>query len=240
MSSSSKRNGRGLSARALRGFLANSYAGKKQQKSLNGYQRDSSLSGKRSSVYFHPESNHAIVVHKGTQSIQDWGTNAMSAIGQVHRTTRGKHAQKIQNAAEAKYGRDNVLTTGHSLGAKLAETVGQNSKEVITYNKPTTLENVRPWKRISSKQTDVRTSNDPVSLLAGWQRGQNKIKTIRSDTWNPLTAHNTDQLAKMGDTHVGNGVRGPSRWVAHVKQHAAQYGVSYGEAMKAARATYKR
>jgi len=170
------------------------------------------LSGQRATVYHNPDTGHAIVTHKGTKSIQDWGTNAMSAIGLVHKTKRYKHARSMfvtKHEAEAKYGNQNISTTGHSLGAKLAEKVGQKSAEVITYNKPTTLENV--GKRVSKKQTDIRTNTDPVSLLHGKQKRKGHIKTFNAGTWNPLEAHATDQLSKVGDQHMGMGFKRGSK-----------------------------
>jgi hypothetical protein len=241
--SSKKRTtkGKGISASSLKNFLSGSYAkSKDQKKNIDGYVRDNSLSGQRATVYHNPDTGHAIVTHKGTTSIQDWGTNAMSAIGMVHKTKRYAHAKKIQDEAAAKYGNQNILTTGHSLGAKLAEKVGQKSAEVITYNKPTTLENV--GKRVSKKQTDIRTNTDPVSLLHGTQRRKDHIKTFDAGTYNPLAAHATDQLAKLGDQYVGQGIKRkvPSKWIQHVKKHATKHGVSYRQALTNASATYKR
>jgi hypothetical protein len=154
------------------------------------------------------------------------------------KTKRFKHAQKIQNEAAAKYGNDNLLTTGHSLGAKLAEKVGQKSKEVITFNKPTTLENINT--KVPSKQTDIRTNTDPVSFLAGTQKNQKNIKTFNAETLNPLKAHSTDQLGKLGDQIVGQGIKKQSKWIEHVKNYAAEHNISYWEALKLAKASYKK
>jgi hypothetical protein len=240
MSNKSKK-GKGMVATELQQFLANSYSDKKdQKKNINGYVRDDSLSGRRATVYHNPQTGHAVVTHKGTQKIQDWYTDALSAFNLAGNTKRFKHAQKIQNEAAAKYGNDNLLTTGHSLGAKLAEKVGQNSKEVITFNKPTTLENINT--RVPKKQTDIRTKTDPVSFLAGTQKNQKNIKTFDAQTWNPLKAHSTDQLGKLGDQIVGQGVAGKkqSKWIEHVKNYMTEHKVSYLEALKLAKATYNK
>lgn len=240
MSSKRATKGSGMNASTLKSFLSGSYSKKKdQQHNIEGYVRDDSLSGQRATVYHNPNTGHAVVTHKGTQSIQDWGTNAMSAIGLVSKTKRYKHAKKIQDEAAEKYGNQNILTTGHSLGAKIAETVGQKSAEVITYNKPTTLENI--GKKISHKQTDIRTHNDPVSFLSGMQKRQGNIKTIDSSTWSPLKAHATDQLEKLGDQYMGKSIKKKqSPWIQHVKRHAKKHGVSYGQALKEASVTYRR
>ena len=53
-------------------------------------------------------------------------------------SVRYKHAKEIQDKKEKKYGKENVTTIGHSLGAKLASDLGGKSKEIIIYNKPIT------------------------------------------------------------------------------------------------------
>ncbi len=42
-----------------------------------------------------------------------------------------KHAKEIQDKAEAKYGKENVATIGHSLGAKLANSTLQNQPQKL-------------------------------------------------------------------------------------------------------------
>lgn len=239
VSKKSFKKGQGIKASTLQTFLSNSYEPRqKQLHNIDGYIRDDSLSGQRATVYHNPVTGKTVVTHKGTQSIQDWATDAWSAIGMANNTTRMKHAKKIQKEAEAKYGKDNVLTLGHSLGAKLAEHVGQESKEIVTFNKPTTLENI--GKRIPKKQTDVRTNNDPVSFLAGTQKNQQQIKTFESGTWNPIKAHTTDQLEKLGDEYIGQGIRKQSPWINHVKSYASKHGLSYKAALKAAKGSYQK
>ena len=129
--------GSGLYGSVLRDFLSNSYKSN-QAKTLDGYKRDESLSGRRAQVYHNPTSNQTIVAHRGTQGLQDWLTDFKLAFfpSMYMQSTRYKHAKDIQNQTEAKYGKENIITTGHSLGAKLASDLGGKSKEIITYNKP--------------------------------------------------------------------------------------------------------
>lgn len=96
MLSKRSKKGSGIKASTLKSFLSGSYAKKKDQKqNIEGYVRDDSLSGQRATVYHNPTTGHAVVAHKGTQSIQDWGTNALTAVGMASGTKRMKHAQKI-------------------------------------------------------------------------------------------------------------------------------------------------
>ena len=55
--------GKGLYASVLRDFLTNGYK-KNQAKSLDGYQRDDSLSGQRAQVYHNKDNNKTIVTHR--------------------------------------------------------------------------------------------------------------------------------------------------------------------------------
>jgi hypothetical protein len=71
-------------------------------------------------------------------------------------------------------------TIGHSLGGIIAEEVGGNSRNVITMNKAV----VNPFRKNLKNQTDVKTSNDPVSALNRFSN--NKAHVIPSHKFNPL------------------------------------------------------
>ena len=71
--------GKGLYANVLRDFLSNGYK-KNQAKTLDGYQRDDSLSGQRAQVYHNKDNNKTIVTHRGTQGFQDILTDLKLAI----------------------------------------------------------------------------------------------------------------------------------------------------------------
>jgi hypothetical protein len=139
-------------------------------------------------------------------------------VGQIHRcyllvikknNRRFAHARNIQSQAEAKYGPENITTLGSSLGAKIAEKVGNKTKEVITLNKPTIPMDLIKGRKLPKNQTDIRTSRDPVSILRPFQKANNKEITIPSKTLNPFREHSTDVLSRMHEeTLFGGGVRG--------------------------------
>ena len=191
--------GGSLSSVVLQGLLKNSY--EKSPSSFQDYQIDESLSGERVQVYYNPKLNQAVVVHRGSAGAKDWLVNdAGLLVG--FRGKRFSHAQDIQNKAEKKYGAKNVTTIGHSLGAKIAEEVGQNSKEVITLNKPTV-----DTKKVSNKQYDIRTGSDVVSGLSGIAFGNKNKTTIPSGFRNPVSEHSTDVLSRLGKKKIGRGGR---------------------------------
>lgn len=196
--------GSGLYGSVLRDFLSNSYK-TNQAKALDGYQRDNDLSGKRAQVYHNNNTNQTIVTHRGTQGLQDWITDLKMVFhpSMYMQSTRYKHAKDIQNQAENKYGKENIITTGHSLGAKLASDLGGNSKEILTYNKP-----ILPQEFLSQtkkNETSIRTKLDPVSILGAPNAN---IKQISTKTFNPITAHNIDQLSSIKNEFVGAGESG--------------------------------
>jgi predicted esterase YcpF (UPF0227 family) len=188
-------NGGALGARNLQSMLANTYD--KKGKNIDGFELDKNLSGKRTKVWYNPETNQSVVGHRGTANAKDWITDARMAYGN-ETNNRFKHAKKIQKKAEAKYGQENISTIGHSLGGRLAEKYGKNTNEVITVNKaviPKTM-----FDKVQSNQYDVRSSRDVVSALP--QRNK-KLSTIKADSWNPLTEHKTEVLLREPDKVYG-------------------------------------
>lgn len=179
---------------SLQQFTKNSYRNSsKQKKQIGAYVRDDSLSGNRAQVYYNPDTGKTIVSHTGTNSLTDWMTDARYSMGGLKNTKRYEHAKKIQKEAEQKYGRENVTTTGHSLGAQLAEKVGNKSNHTYTYNRPVT-----PFEALTHKlkknQTDIRTSGDFVSIVSPFQQMANNQIVVPSKTFNPLTEHSSDAL----------------------------------------------
>lgn len=192
-------NGGSLSAKDTKDFLTSSYS--KELNNINGYIVDKSLSGQRVQVYHNPQNNKTVVVHRGTDSIQDWGTNLSMSLG--HKGKRFNHAKKIQKQAEDKYGKNNLITLGHSQGAKWAEMLGNknNNNEVITLNKPTLPLDLIQGKKVKKNQTDIKTSRDPVSILRKLQKGK-KAKVMKSKTFNPLTEHGVDALNRLDENEI--------------------------------------
>lgn len=186
-------NGAGLSVNETKQFLDNSYS--KTLKNIDDYLIDKELSGQRVKVYFNPLNGKAVITHKGTNSIQDVGTDIAMTVG-YKKGKRFTHSKNIQKQAEEKYGKKNIITLGHSLGAKLAEDFGSN--EVITLNKPTLPADIIKNKKVKKNQTDIKTKLDPVSVLRKFQKGK-KAKVIKSSTLNPLKEHSVSVLNRLDD-----------------------------------------
>ena len=65
---------------------------------------------------------------------------------------------------------------------KIAEKVGKNSNQIITYNKAATPKSIQS--KTPKNQIDIRTSRDPVSILSKYQKHSNKTETIKSKSYN--------------------------------------------------------
>ena len=197
-------HGGALPANELQGLLDASYD--RDIKNVGGWVQDEDLSTNKSKVFYDPETGKAVVVHRGTVgTASDWNNNLIYAMGgksAYKDTDRYKSAKKIQDAASAKYGNSNITTVGHSQGGLQAEMLGKHGAETITLNKAT-----RPFSNKPSKnQTDVRTTTDWVSALNPFSSAKNTVD-ISLKGYNPLKAHATKSLSKLGSKMIGFGTK---------------------------------
>jgi hypothetical protein len=129
-----KEKGGKLSVKHIKGFINNSYK-KDADENMDNWALDKSLSNDYAKVYYDPETQRAVVVHRGTSGAADWLNNvAYYVFGQYEKTNRYKTGKQIQEKAEAKYGANNISTVGHSQGKVLASKLGKNSREIINLN----------------------------------------------------------------------------------------------------------
>ena len=201
-----KKKGVGFRGNILKTFLNNSYINNNEQKKeIDGYKRDDKLSGNRVQVYHNPSNNKTVVAHRGTKDLNDVITDIKLSLfpNAFKNSKRYQYSKNIQEQAEQQYGKDNITTIGHSLGSKLASDLGRNSKEVITYNKPSYLRDY--FKKSNPNETHIRTKGDVVSLLSplfDWT----KTKTIKNEnSLNPLEVHSIDRLDD--NEFYGNGIK---------------------------------
>jgi hypothetical protein len=199
-----KLNGGKLPIHQVQSFLKASYQ-KEAPENIDGYVLDKDLSDDDVKTYYNSITGHAVVAHKGTQGNADWGNNAVFGLGGVQAyklTPRYRNAERIQKEAEMKYGAKNVSTLGHSQAGLLAELVGRDSKEIITYNKATNPFGLR---LTNKNQTDIRASNDPVSA-AQYLNPFNWFKKPYADKAKNITintkatgaeAHNLEQFSLL-------------------------------------------
>jgi hypothetical protein len=172
------------------------------------YYLDSELSTDKTKVYVDKNTNDIMMVNRGTSDFKDVMTDAKMLFG--YNDKRFNEPKEILGKIKQKYTDKNIDLLGHSLGAKIAETLGNDSqvKNVITLNKPTTPKDLIQKSKINSKQYDIRTTGDLVSALQPFQTDQNDI-IISSETKNPYTEHKIDTLDRLDqDLVIGTGLKG--------------------------------
>ena len=184
----------------LKHLLKSTYS--KNKEDIGDYKIDKQLSGTRAKVYTNKETGKNVIAIRGTQGIHDMITDAHLFLGDKS-TKRFKHAKKVYDRVIDKYGKDNLILAGHSLGSSLAEEVGKENKdEIYTLNKPVTPVDILKGKKVPKNQTDIRTSRDLISVLRPLQKGKKAI-TIKSDSLNLLDEHKTDKLDKLNGVMIG-------------------------------------
>ena len=136
-----------------------------------GYKMDKEFSNMNTKV-FTDAFGKPHMTFRGSKNILDWvRDDPLIALGLGSYAPRVQQAKAITKKVEAKYGQP-VDVFGNSLGGALAERSGASGK-IITHNKAVAITDI--GKTIQKKQTDVRTLNDPVSVLSLTQKHQGKF-----------------------------------------------------------------
>jgi hypothetical protein len=191
----------------LKKMFKESYKNKKKTSSNinNLYYLDNDLSTDKTKVYINKNTNEISMVNRGTSDIKDVITDIKMFFG--YKDNRFNEGRDILNKIKEKYPNNPIDILGHSLGASIAENLGNDPqvKNVITLNKPTTPLDLINKSKINDKQYDIRAEKDIVSLLAPIQKDKNDI-VIPSTTNNIYTEHKVDILDRLNqDLIIGSG-----------------------------------
>jgi hypothetical protein len=158
----------------LKTLLQASYEPTKQaDKTLQkaGYTLDKSLSNMNTKV-FTDAMGKPHITFRGSRHILDWvRDDPLIALGLGRFAPRVQQAKEITKKVESKYGKE-ADVFGNSLGGALAEMSGAHGK-IVTHNKAVAITDI--GKTISKNQKDIRTLNDPVSLLSLTQKHKGRF-----------------------------------------------------------------
>lgn len=136
-----------------------------------GYTMDNSLSNINSKVFLDAMGKPHITF-RGSKHILDWvRDDPLIALGLGRYAPRVQQAQALTKKVEAKYGKP-ADVFGNSLGGALSEMSGAHGK-IVTHNKAIAFTDA--FKNIGKNQTDIRTWNDPVSVLGLTQKHKGRF-----------------------------------------------------------------
>jgi hypothetical protein len=107
---------------------------------LAGYTLDKELSTKRQAVYHNPDTNEAIVAFRGTHfsDPKDVYEDLKIVTGTFGTSQRVENGKKLVKDVSDKYNIDtkDIELTGHSLGGRVAQAVGQHYGSSVTAVNP--------------------------------------------------------------------------------------------------------
>lgn len=198
----------------LRELLSSSYH--KQKFDIGKFKIDGDLSDERIKVYVVENTNDVVVVHRGSQDINDWIDNlAYLELNILKNTKTYKIHLKLHMKVVKKYGAENIIVLGHSRGGLYATELYKDNlaSQLITYNKPLNKHDVIDGvinNDDDDNVVDIRTSGDITSsgkIIT--QKNKNDV-VIPSTTYNPLTEHSTKALSRLDDNElIGSGIFKP-------------------------------
>lgn len=149
-----------------------------------GYKYDPILSTNEQKVFIDPLGRPHIAF-RGSQRISDWVLNdTLIAAGLSNLAPRVQKGRELVQKVEAKYGKP-ADVYGSSLGGTVAEYSGAHGN-IITHNKGVGIAEI--GKVIPKNQTDIRSSNDLVSLLSITQPHKGNFITTPG-VINPIQSH---------------------------------------------------
>lgn len=158
---------------------------------VHGWQKDISLSGPDHAV-FH-KGGKAKIAYRGTdvKNKRDLGTDALIAIGAQDASSRMKRAVRTADTVSAKYGKENVSLTGHSLGGSQSQYVSRKRGLKATgFNAAMSpIDALR--KRTYGNFHSISTANDPISKFTHHVVGRiGRKTTVKQTKFNPHTLSN--------------------------------------------------
>lgn len=191
-----------INVRHLHSLLEASYLNNDEAKEIatdNGYLLDEELSNDNAKV-FRDKHDSSLIAFRGTQTFDDVLTDALLFTGLTGLSSRFKESDELVERVRDKY-KSPIITLGHSLGGRLAESTNENTglvDKVITVNKGTGI--FDSFKTIKDNQTDIHSNTDIVSVLANTQKGGKHINNPGTFVLDPLYSHKTNHLRKFNRT----------------------------------------
>jgi pimeloyl-ACP methyl ester carboxylesterase len=163
---------------------------------MGGMVLDKKLSSKKNSVFYDQATGHVVISYRGTRpsDAEDIADDLAIVAGLERYTSRFKQAEKLYKQVEAKYGKENIAITGHSLGGEIAITVAErHDVEAHVFSPGMSLPTAFQTHKGNNNHTYMYyTRHDPVPMAARYSMDSNRITHVvpQSNTWNPHAVDN--------------------------------------------------
>jgi len=168
---------------------------------MKGYNLDAGLSNHNQQVYYNPSNKSLLYSIAGTHNIRDVGTDVFLALGKLKDTNRYKEANNTLKQAKKKYGVDNTIIAGHSLGGSIAGYIGNPEKDhIFSLDKGVTI-----GQPVRKGENAYRSKGDLVSVLNANDPHIKNLINPNQETGrfikDSLNAHNVGNI-KYNNIHI--------------------------------------
>jgi hypothetical protein len=222
-----------------------------------GFQLDTELSNPDIIVAYNPNTKEVVhaftgsrftdkTKYKGSQNrIRDTKTDIGILTGTSRYGKRQKEVGGVVKSSQKKYGKSyNYTNTGHSKGSRLAfDNSKQTGIPAVGFNAGSSpigavTGKISKWLGRDKKAERIHytTGNDVISISEKFL-GDTKTNVVKMDKDKKRGAvanHDIENFTGQSGGKKGNA------WIQHVKAYAKKNNVSYRNAMKQARASYKK
>ena len=155
------------------------------------YKYDPQLSSQTEKVFYNPTSKETVISHTGTNfGSRKWYNDLRSdnAIlwGLEKQDKRFKNAQSHLNKVKNKYGDNNIIVTGHSLGGSISEQLARSNPNInsIAFNRGSGP--LQQFRKRPKNLIDISNRNDPISYFSRSSKGKRKNNIINNTGWHSI------------------------------------------------------
>ena len=155
------------------------------------YKYDPELSSQTEKVFYNPNTKETVISNAGTNfGSKKWYNDLRSdnAIlwGLEKQDKRFKNAQSHLNKVTNKYGDNNIIVTGHSLGGSISEQIARNNPNLnsIAFNRGSGP--LQQFRKRPKNLIDISNRNDPISYFSRSCKGKRKNNIVNNKGWHSI------------------------------------------------------